>query len=656
MASQESNTVLSEAISLSELGWKLFPCYYIENSKCSCGQLHEGNTSAGKHPLVSNWHETATSNLTQLNEWFAKIQAPNIGIHCKASGLIVLDIDPRNGGDESFAKLENLLAGEIPSTAIALTGEYEVKGKKVRGRHIYFKDCDDDFITNLDKLDLPGIDIKHNGYVIAPTSSHLSGVKYEWIDGMSPSKIGISSLPPELKEIICKKNRTNKVDKENYARIQTDVIVGATPAALRELERQVKRITAHTKQGNRNNSLNEAAFILGQYVGGGQISFIDAQNALINAARIAFSGHDAESEIQLVLRAEGGGFQAGASNPIYPFQFEKEQLKASWMLEGAKDDEVLKFFGKVDLKELWLDDTVETWLVPDFICEKRGHVIYADPGVGKSLIVREVCACLASGKGVFGQSKREPISILYIDHENIPTTDIRRSLIDMGFNAEELEENFHLLSFPDFAPFDLPQGGAELMKVVTILKPKLVVMDTASRTVQGKENDNDTWLAFYNHTGKLLKAAGIAYIRIDHTGKNADAGQRGGSAKKGDVDLVWYLKEIKKETVFLFENQKHRIPIEKLEFAVKRELLPLRHLLDNSIDWYALADSFAKHELATEMIKEFLEKNPSHPRGISKLYSAIKEQLFAKGITKRQFESAQKELFNPSSENDFLIQ
>jgi hypothetical protein len=110
MTSQNTNVVLSEAISLSEIGWKLFPCYYIENSRCSCGQLHEGNTSAGKHPLVSHWHETATSDLTQLNEWFNKIQAPNIGIHCKASGLIVLDIDPRNGGDESFAKLENLLA------------------------------------------------------------------------------------------------------------------------------------------------------------------------------------------------------------------------------------------------------------------------------------------------------------------------------------------------------------------------------------------------------------------------------------------------------------------------------------------------------------------------------------------------------------------
>ena len=226
----------------------------------------------------------------------------------------------------------------------------------------------------------------------------------------------------------------------------------------------------------------------------------------------------------------------------------------------------------------------------------------------------------------------------------------------MGFNAEELEEHFHLLSFPDFAPFDVPQGGAELMKVVSILKPKLVVMDTASRTVQGKENDNNTWLDFYNYTGKLLKAAGIAYIRIDHTGKNADAGQRGGSAKKGDVDLVWYLKEIKKETVFLFENQKHRVPIEKLKFAVKRELLPLRHVLENALDWRVLADSFAKHELATEMIGEFLEENPSHPRGIAKLYAAIKEQLLAKGITKRQFESAQKELFNPSSENDSLNQ
>jgi RecA-family ATPase len=100
----------------------------------------------------------------------------------------------------------------------------------------------------------------------------------------------------------------------------------------------------------------------------------------------------------------------------------------------------------VNWEELWADTSEEIWFVDGLICAERGHTIYSDPGVGKSLLVREICACLASGKSVLGLPPKEPIRILYIDHENIPKTDIRRSLIDMGFDWPELKENFILMS------------------------------------------------------------------------------------------------------------------------------------------------------------------------------------------------------------------
>jgi hypothetical protein len=56
--------------------------------------------------------------------------------------------------------------------------------------------------------------------------------------------------------------------------------------------------------------------------------------------------------------------------------------------------------------------------------------------------------------------------------------------------------------------------------------------------VDGKENDNDTWLAFYNYAGRELKSRRIAYVRLDDIGKNAGAGARGGSAKKSDADFL----------------------------------------------------------------------------------------------------------------------
>lgn len=61
----------------------------------------------------------------------------------------------------------------------------------------------------------------------------------------------------------------------------------------------------------------------------------------------------------------------------------------------------------------------------------------------------------------------------------------------------------------------------------------MVVIDTISRAVGGEENDNDTWLNFYQYTGLRLKQAKVSVIRLDHTGKDLTEGERGGSAKAG---------------------------------------------------------------------------------------------------------------------------
>ena len=60
--------------------------------------------------------------------------------------------------------------------------------------------------------------------------------------------------------------------------------------------------------------------------------------------------------------------------------------------------------------------------------------------------------------------------------------------------------------------------------------------------MSGEENSADTIKNFYQHTGMPLKAAGIALLRIDHAGKDLTRGQRGTSAKRDDVDVVWLLK------------------------------------------------------------------------------------------------------------------
>jgi hypothetical protein len=77
-----------------------------------------------------------------------------------------------------------------------------------------------------------------------------------------------------------------------------------------------------------------------------------------------------------------------------------------------------------------------------------------------------------------------------------------------------------------------------------------------------------------------LKAAGIATLRLDHPGKDETKGQRGGSAKLGDVDLVWRMEEIVKEQTYLLKCEKNRIQMDETMLNIRRAAEPVRHEVD----------------------------------------------------------------------------
>src|SRR5690606_29027366 len=120
------------------------------------------------------------------------------------------------------------------------------------------------------------------------------------------------------------------------------------------------------------------------------------------------------------------------------------------------------------------------------------------------------------------------------------------------------------------AKLDTMAGAQELLAAAQVHECEVVVIDTVSRAVGGEENENDTWLSFYRNTGLAMKQAGIACLRLDHTGKDEDKGMRGGSAKYGDVDMVWKLSRITDETYQLTCTD-NRLPVEQKELVLDRE-------------------------------------------------------------------------------------
>ena len=85
----------------------------------------------GKHPhgkLVPHGHQDASVDEDVIRQWFTDDPDAGIGLSLEASGLVALDIDPRNGGNESLAELE-AEHGVLFSEVSALTqggGEHRV--------------------------------------------------------------------------------------------------------------------------------------------------------------------------------------------------------------------------------------------------------------------------------------------------------------------------------------------------------------------------------------------------------------------------------------------------------------------------------------------------------------------------------------------------
>ena len=110
-----------------------------------------------KEPATPHGHLDAKP----IGEWTVK--AANWGIRCgPESGITVIDVDPRNGGDV------NAILPLLPSAPRVKTGG--------GGWHFYCQCVPPR--TKFAKI--PGIDFKNNGYVVSPGSIHPSGNPYTW--------------------------------------------------------------------------------------------------------------------------------------------------------------------------------------------------------------------------------------------------------------------------------------------------------------------------------------------------------------------------------------------------------------------------------------------------------------------------------------------
>ena len=148
--------------SYCDLGWRVLPM-------------------RGKVPQLKEWPRRASSDADSVLQWFPKPLNVGIATGLK-SGIVVIDVDPRNGGELAFERLKREL-GDLPSTITARSGG--------GGEHYVFQW----FEGARKHTPAEGVDFLADGacFVVAPSIHPDSGHAYEWL--VSPWEAQPAALP-----------------------------------------------------------------------------------------------------------------------------------------------------------------------------------------------------------------------------------------------------------------------------------------------------------------------------------------------------------------------------------------------------------------------------------------------------------------------------
>lgn len=301
--------MLDEALGYLARGWSVVPAHTAaEDGLCSCRQ--RDCTAPGKHPRV-RWkdYQTRLATEAELRRWWQQWPDANVIVLTgKLSGLLVIDVDPRHGGDEAWR-------GWVRGHPVAPTPQSLTGGG---GTHVWFCYPPEQEITIGTNV-LPGVDWRgEGGYVIAPPSAHMSGRAYEWDATAHPDDLALAEVPPALVMALLRK------------RMAPDEAEGGERRAI-----DVEGIIAgrvRIADGERNV---EVARVAGAFAG--SVSAYSELKLLVGAANIkACDPPLDEREVETICRSIWR--REGSQRKVAAEEAERVELQS---LEGLEGDQTL---------------------------------------------------------------------------------------------------------------------------------------------------------------------------------------------------------------------------------------------------------------------------------------------------------------------------
>jgi hypothetical protein len=468
-----------------------------------------------KSPALCRWSREATTDEATIRRWWSSHPCANIGVATGPSGLIVVDIDNKDGKDgaASLALLE-MLYEQLPTTLTVRTAS--------GGRHIYLRGACRNSVCKLGA----GLDVRSaGGYVVAPGSLLDGGGEYCW---------------------------------------ERDATVAAAPDWLIEQASGPKRAEYAPDAGAGNLSPSHLSLILAK-LDPADYREHDPWLAIMMASHFGTAGLGADEFNEWSI-----------SDP--PYAGDTDEIRYRWdslsidpgnrkpITERTLFDAVIKRIGYVpncdpseDFEPVEVDAEIEVeigtrrsrfrvfrpsellsrpkprWLVEGMIVEGELAVVYGPPKAGKTFFVLDLALSVATGTEFHGPRAIEaPGPVLYVIGEG--NAELFGERIKAWCDARGLPlPDDAFLVVADQPDITKPEDVIEL---AGITRPRLIILDTLSRTMTGDENSPADMAAYVRGCDRLREMTRAAVVVVHHEGKDASRGPMGHTKLRGALDTA----------------------------------------------------------------------------------------------------------------------
>ncbi len=482
----ESNPLLAAALEYVQGGWHVFPLYDARSGRCACED--PACEHPGKHRRTAHGLLDATLDENQIRKWWRRWPKANIGIATEPSRLIVLDIDPRNDGDESMRRL--VAEHRALNTLAAVSGG--------GGDHYYFHaTIAATSRTNALGSEYPGIDVKaRGGYVIAPPSVHISGGSYEW-EVSSPEEL--ATVPQWLATLLQRHECEPIAGADDYG----PIVDGQRNVTLARLAGRLRR------QGMTARAIEDALL---------------AMNARQCKPPLP------KREVKAIARSVGRYAPAAdrAANQSLP---PRARLK-------------LTVLSEVTVRRV-------EWLEPGYVPKATMTLMEGDGDLGKTTLLTGLLAAHSRGERFFPVDAEdavlypiEPATILITAREDDHAT-LKARLREAGaverhiimVDGRELSNEHGLIEEADGSIY-LPRDIALLEAAIQDTKATIVYIDALhSHVTVDEPKDPVSVRKAYHQIVELLRRTGATLLATRHWGKGTGrAHDRGlGSSEIGHI-------------------------------------------------------------------------------------------------------------------------